>query len=77
MGARGYGWLYAAPSIGAVLMSLLMVRSIEHIERRGVVLLWSVCAYGTATIVFGLSRAFWLTFACLATELTHDFMAHR
>lgn len=66
VGAAGYGWLYAAPSIGAVLTSLVMVRSIEHIERRGVVLLWSVCLYGAATIVFGISRAFWLTFVCLA-----------
>ena len=42
VGARGYGWLYAAPSVGAVLMSVVMVRSIERIERRGVVLLWAV-----------------------------------
>ncbi len=72
VGARGYGWLYAAPSVGAVLMSLLMVRSIEHIERRGVVLLWSVCAYGAATIVFGLSSWFWVTFACLAVTGAAD-----
>jgi MFS family permease len=66
VGARGYGWLYAAPSVGAVLTSLVMVRSIEHIERRGIVLLWSVVLYGTATAVFGVSRTFWLTFFCLA-----------
>jgi MFS family permease len=29
-------------------------------------LLWSVAGYGLGTIVFGLSRSFWLTFACLA-----------
>jgi len=28
--------------------------------------LWSVLGYGIATIAFGLSRAFWLTFVCLA-----------
>ncbi len=38
VGARGYGWLYAAPSVGAVLMSVVMVRSIERIDRRGMVL---------------------------------------
>ena len=43
---RGYGWLYAAPSVGAVLTSVVMVRSIERIERRGIVLLWAVGAYG-------------------------------
>lgn len=69
VGARGYGWLYAAPSVGAVLMSVVMVRSIERIERRGVVLLWAVCAYGAATIMFGLSHSFLLTFLCLADRM--------
>ena len=72
VGARGYGWLYAAPSVGAVLMSFVMVRSIEKIERRGVVLLWAVCAYGAATIVFGVSRSFLLTFLCLAATGAAD-----
>jgi MFS family permease len=72
VGARGYGWLYAAPSVGAVLMSIVMVRSIEKIERRGVVLLWAVCAYGAATIVFGLSASFLLTFVCLAVTGAAD-----
>jgi MFS family permease len=72
VGARGYGWLYAAPSVGAVLTSLVMVRSIERIERRGIVLLWAVCAYGAATIVFGLSHSFLLTFLCLAVTGAAD-----
>jgi MFS family permease len=72
VGAKGYGWLYAAPSVGAVLMSVVMVRSIERIERRGVVLLWAVCAYGAATIVFGLSHSFPLTFLCLAVTGAAD-----
>ena len=72
VGARGYGWLYAAPSVGAVLMSVVMVRSIEKIERRGIVLLWAVCAYGAATIVFGLSSSFLLTFFCLAVTGAAD-----
>jgi MFS family permease len=72
VGARGYGWLYAAPSVGAVLMSIIMVRSIERIERRGVVLLWAVCAYGAATIAFGFSHSFLLTFLCLAVTGAAD-----
>ena len=72
VGAGGYGWLYAAPSVGAVLTSVIMVRSIERIERRGAVLIWAVCAYGAATIVFGLSRTFWLTFICLAATGAAD-----
>ena len=43
-----------------------MVPLTERIERRGPTLLWAVAGYGLATVVFGLSRSFWLTFACLA-----------
>ncbi|HEY7601183.1 MAG TPA: MFS transporter, partial [Methylomirabilota bacterium] len=42
------------------------------ITRRGVVLLWAVAIYGMATVVFGLSRAFWLTFAALAVTGAAD-----
>jgi len=66
VGAWGYGWLYAAPSIGALLASGIMVPAVDWIERRGVVLLWAVAGYGLATVVFGWSRQFWLTFICLA-----------
>jgi MFS family permease len=72
VGAKGYGWLYAAPALGAALTSIVMVRSIETIEHRGRVLLWAVCAYGVATIVFGLSGWFWLTFLCLAVTGAAD-----
>ena len=72
VGARGYGWLYAAPSVGAVLTSIVMVRSIERIERRGLVLLWAVAAYGAATVVFGFSHSFLLTFLCLAVTGAAD-----
>ena len=72
VGASGYGWLYAAPSVGAVLMSVVMVHSIDRIEQRGRVLLWAVAAYGAATIVFGLSVWFWLTFVCLAVTGAAD-----
>jgi len=66
VGARGYGWLYAAPSVGAVLAGFVTAHVIDRIERRGAVLLWSVAAYGAATVVFGLSASFWLTLICLA-----------
>jgi MFS family permease len=66
VGAHGYGVLAAAPSVGAILASLLMVRLIDHIERRGPVLLWSIVVYGLATVLFGVSRNFSITFLCLA-----------
>jgi MFS family permease len=66
VGARGYGWLFAAPAIGSFFTSLVMVPATEKIRRRGSVIIWSVVGHGVATIVFGFSRSFWLTFACLA-----------
>ena len=55
-----------APGVGAVLSSLVMVRAVDWIEHRGVVLPGSIAVYGAATAAFGLSRAFWLSFGCLA-----------
>ncbi len=72
VGARGYGWLYAAPSVGAMLAGAVMVRWSDHIEQRGRVLLIAVGVYGLATIAFGLSRSFMLTFLCLAVSGAAD-----
>src|SRR5262249_19791869 len=66
VGPRGYGWLYAAPAIGAVVTSAAMVPLTERIRHRGETLIWAVAGYGLATVVFGVSRSFWLTFFCLA-----------
>lgn len=66
VGARGYGWLYAAPAIGAAVAGVVMAGTIERVERRGATLLWAVAAYGAATLVFGLSGKYWLTLLCLA-----------
>ncbi|MCU0611866.1 MAG: MFS transporter [Candidatus Eisenbacteria bacterium] len=75
VGPRGYGWLYAAPSVGALLASLAMVRISDGIRRRGQVMLWCVAGYGLATVVFGISRAFWLTFLCLALTGATDIVS--
>jgi MFS family permease len=66
VGAEGYGLLSAAPSVGALLTSLALVPLIDRLERRGAAMLWAVAGYGLATIVFGLSRSFAITFLCLA-----------
>jgi len=66
VGAEGYGWLYAAPSAGAIVTSAAMIPLTDRIRRAGPTLLWAVGGYGLATIVFGLSHSFWLTFFCLA-----------
>jgi MFS family permease len=66
VGARGYGWLVSASAVGSVLGSLAMVPVAHRLRNYGPVLLWAVVGYGMATVAFGVSRAFWLTFACLA-----------
>ncbi len=62
--AKGLGWLRAAPSIGAVTMALLQTHTIR-VHRAGATLLWSIAAYGVATILFGVSRWFGFSFAML------------
>ena len=64
VGAVGYGWLVAAPSIGAGAVAVILAFS-GPIRRQGKALLTAVACFGLATVAFGLSRAFWLTFLSL------------
>jgi MFS family permease len=66
VGARGYGWLYAAPAAGAIVTSAVMVRAVDAIHWRGRWLGGAVMMYGLATVAFGSSRLFWLSFVALA-----------
>jgi MFS family permease len=65
VGAEGLGFLLAAPSAGAVLTAVAM-SSFGHVRRQGMVVLWSVAAYGVAWLVFGLSHNFGLSLLALA-----------
>ena len=62
--AKGLGWLQAALPLGSLLMSLILVHR-PPLQRAGRTLLWSVAGFGLATIAFGYSRWFWLSFALL------------
>jgi MFS family permease len=74
VGARGYGALAAAPAVGALLGSVYT--SVQPLPpRQGRVFLWAVAAYGAATIVFGFSRSFLLTFAALAAGGLADLVS--
>ncbi len=72
VGAKGYGLLSAAPSAGALIAGGLMVPFADRIRRRGPTMLWAVVVYGLATVVFGVSRSFALTFLCLAVTGAAD-----
>jgi MFS family permease len=65
VGPTWFGWLRAAPSIGALLMALVLAHR-PPLRRAGPALLWSVAGFGAAMVVFGLSRNPYLSFAMLA-----------
>ena len=74
VGAVGFGWLRAAPALGALLGSIYT--SLRPLPtRQGRVFLWAVGAYGAATVVFGLSRSYVLTFVALAAAGTADLVS--
>jgi len=74
VGPAGYGWLVAAPALGALVGSFYT--SLRHLPaRQGRLLLGSVAFYGLATVVFGLSRSYWLTFLALALSGLADLVS--
>ena len=64
VGPLGLGWLQAASSVGALCMALVMAHR-PPLARAGRALLLAVAGFGLATIIFGLSRSFALSFAML------------
>ncbi len=65
VGPTGLGWLRTAPSVGAILVALVLAHR-PPFKHAGKTLLWVVAGFGAATVVFGLSRSFWLSLAMLA-----------
>ncbi len=65
VGAQGLGWLRAAPALGAFAMALVQTR-LPPWQKSGRALLLTVAGFGAATVVFGLSRSFALSFTMLA-----------
>jgi len=63
-GPRGLGMLRAAPAVGSLAMGLVMARFPLR-QRAGKWLFICVSIFGVATVVFGLSRAMWLSLASL------------
>lgn len=64
VGPTGLGWLRAAPAIGALTMALMQTR-LPAWRRPGHTLLIAVAGFGLATIGFGLSKSFVLSFVSL------------
>ncbi len=71
VGETELGWLRAAPALGALVMAL-GIAYMPPMRRAGLALLWSVVGFGAATIVFGLSKVYWLSFVALALTGAFD-----
>jgi MFS family permease len=64
IGEVAYGWLAAAPSVGAVIVGLI-ISQFNNIRRQGQFLVVSVLIFGLATILFGISRLYAIIFLAL------------
>ena len=60
VGPTGLGIMRAAPSVGALIMAVLLAH-LPPFKKAGKTLLWAVTGFGLATIVFGVSRIFVLS----------------
>jgi MFS family permease len=63
-GPVGLGWMRAMPAIGAFATALIVAHA-PPMKKAGKTLLWCVTGFGIATILFGLSRALWLSLGLL------------
>lgn len=64
VGPVQYGWLSASQSIGTLFIGLYLSQK-SKLRRQGRLMIISVVMFGLATILFGASRWFWLTFLAL------------
>jgi MFS family permease len=64
VGPIGLGFLMAALPMGAVLCTFILAHR-PPLQKAGRAMLWAVAAFGVATIGFGLSHWFWLSFLML------------
>jgi len=74
VGPLGLGVLRSAPAVGALVMSAALTRWPVR-RRTGTLLLAAVAVYGAATLVFGLSTAFWLSLVALAVTGAADMVS--
>lgn len=74
VGEFGYGWLRAAPGIGAAMMAVLL--AFRPMRRHvGRVLLLAVFIFGLSTVVLGLTHSFVLAFAALVVLAGADMVS--
>jgi MFS family permease len=74
VGDIAYGWLRAAPGIGAAAMAVML--AVRPITRRvGPTLLWVVFVFGAGTVVFGFTRSYAVAFIALVVISAADMVS--
>jgi MFS family permease len=71
VGVVEYGWLSAAPTVGAVIAALVLSQ-IHELRRQGPLFLGSAVVFGLATVIFGLSTSLVLAWGALAVTGAAD-----
>jgi len=74
VGPKELGFLYAAPSVGAVLAGLSFP-FLNRIKNKGWLLLSAVCFFGLNTILFAISRNFYLSIIFIALSGAGDIVS--
>ena len=74
VGDIAYGWLRAAPGIGAAVMALAL--AVRPVRRRvGPTLLVVVAVFGAGTVVFGTTRSYVVAFVALVVISAADMIS--
>lgn len=74
VGDVAYGWLRAAPGIGAATMAVVL--AVRPVQRRvGPTLLVVVAIFGAGTVVFGLTRSYAVAFVALIVIAAADMVS--
>lgn len=74
VGDIAYGWLRAAPGIGAATMAVVL--AVRPVQRRvGPTLLAVVAIFGAGTVVFGVTRSYAVAFVALVVISAADMIS--
>jgi len=73
-GPAGLGFLRMAPAMGAAMVAIVLARWQLH-RHTGISMFTCVAIFGAATIVFGLSREFYLSMAALTVTGAADMVS--
>jgi MFS family permease len=71
VGVVEYGYLSAAPAVGAVIVALIMSQ-VREIRRQGPIFVGAVIVFGAATLIFGLTKSFMIAWLAIATTGAAD-----